>query len=151
MIFTSIEQAKHWLRGKALEEGAKCPVCNRYTKIYKRSITSSMAIFLIKFWNRHKNYHYHEVKNTKEYFHCGDYGKLAYWGLLKSKGNPGIASKSSGYWAITEKGERFARNRLEVPKYCYVYDNNVLSLKGDPVSITDCLTNKYSYEEIFTA
>lgn len=146
-----ISTAKDWLRKRALADGDHCPVCNRFTKIYKRKITSSMAIFLIKFWNKYRDHKFHSVTAFRKDFFCGDYGKLAYWGLTESDGSVGDVSKSSGRWRVTPSGELFARNRLEVPQFCYVYDNKVLGVDGDPVSITECLASRYNYEEIFTA
>ena len=147
----TIREAKTWLREKAAKDGAKCPVCNRFTKVYKRTITSSMAIFLIKFWNRHKDFEFHQVTKEKDYNFCGDYGKLAYWGLMKPRGDIGESSRYSGYWKITDIGLKFVKNELKLRKYCLVYDNRVIAMKGDEISIKSALTNKFNYEEIFSA
>ena len=147
----TVLEAKEWLREKALHDGASCPVCNRYTKVYKRSITSGMAIFLIKFWNRHKDFEFHQATAEKDYNFCGDYGKLAYWGLMIPRGDLGERARYSGYWKITDAGLKFVRNEIKVPKYAIVYDQKVIAMKGDAVSIKDCLSNKFNYEEIISA
>ena len=143
-----IEAAKAWLRQEALGKGALCPVCNRFTKIYKRQITSSMARFLITFWREHKDFDYHHV--GRDYRKCGDYGKLAYWGLLESRRDSSDRKKDSGFWCITPEGYNFIHETILLKKYAHVYGSHVLSFSGPSITITDALRTGYSYKELMS-
>ena len=81
----TVEAARKWLREQALHGGAFCPVCKRFTKVYRRTITASMAKFLVDFWNEHKDFNYHHV--GRNYRRCGDYAKLSYWNLIEARGD----------------------------------------------------------------
>lgn len=144
-LFT-VESAKTWLKERAVKEGGLCPVCNRFTKIYRRQITSSMARFLIEFWQEHEDFDYHHV--FKNYRKCGDYAKLSYWGLLEARGDRPDRKKTSGYWRLTRRGYDFIYGRVEVSKFARVYDSHVLGLDGPRVSIRDCLADRFDYDEL---
>ena len=47
-----------------------------------------------------------------------------------------------------ERGFQFAHNRLLVPKYAYVYNNEVVEFEGEDVNVIDCLGDKYSYHSL---
>ena len=144
-IFT-VESAKHWLRDKAERSGGICPVCNRFTKVYRRQITSSMARFLIEFWKEWQDFDYHHV--AKNYRRCGDYAKLHYWGLMEPRGDRPDAKKTSGYWRITPDGLDFIRGDFIVPRFARVYDGHVLGYDGQDFTISDALGEGFNYEEL---
>lgn len=54
----------------------------------------------------------------------------------------------AGYWRITGLGERFVLAAVRVPKYAHIYDGSCLRLSGDPVSIVDCLGDRFNYREL---
>ena len=144
-LFT-IESAKVWLRHRAASSGGHCPVCNRFTKIYRRQITSSMARFLIDFWHEHKDFEFHHV--GRNYRKCGDYAKLSYWGLIIARGDDGELAKASGYWRMSQRGYDFIHLKTTVSKYVRVYDGQVLGYEGDKITIKEAIHEKFDYGKL---
>lgn len=139
-------QVRKWLSINA-HDGADCPACGQYVKVYKRKITSTMARSLIEMYR----------EAGKEYAHLptvissqrADEGKLAYWGLLEEEKVRRPDGGRAGYWRVTDLGEAFIRSGLAVPKYAYVFNGKVLSLDNSVnVSIKDALGTKFDYAEL---
>lgn len=141
----NLEEAKDWLRERVYE-GARCPCCNQFAKVYKRRIYSSMALSLIKLYR----YQDDDFKHIKEIEQRGDFTKLVHWGLVheKTKEINDDDKKTSGYWRITEFGKQFVEKKVSVRTYIKLYDSLFLGFEGDEVYINDCLGKKFSYEEL---
>lgn len=160
MFFRSgptLTEAKETLLG-SLQAGTICPCCEQFAKLYKRQIHSSMAAALIAFYKLCHG-------NTDPYFHtlellktlpaalhqraCGDFAKLSIWGLIEEKqkeeDGPG---RTSGRWRLTEKGGDFVRGAARVPQYVYLYNDSIKGWSENNVSISDCLKNKFDYEQL---
>lgn len=146
MNLHTVEAAKAWLKEKALKRGGYCPVCNRWTKVYKRKITSSMARFLIDFWVEYQDFEFHHV--GRNYRKCGDYGKLAYWDLIESRGDVPDAKKHSGYWRLTNRGYNFIHRQIAIQQTVQVYDSQVLGFIGPYILIDKALADKFDYREL---
>ena len=157
----TLEQAKELLRSK-FHEGTECPCCSQYVKMYKRTITSSMAYALILI------YRYFETKPTEEYVHLtnylntlnipgavrntGDISKLRYWGLIEEKPEQREdGSKRAGYWKITEFGRQFVRGEVGVKSHVKIYNSKSLGLVGEPIDIYQALTTKFDYKTLMNA
>jgi hypothetical protein len=79
----------------------------------------------------------------------GDYGKLAYWGLVESMPvAPEIDKGSSGQWKITKKGVDFSAGNIKVPSHALIYNNTVMGFSTGLVDINKCLGKRFSYSEI---
>jgi hypothetical protein len=157
----SLQAAKAWLRLK-VNDGAKCPCCTQYAKVYKRSITSAMACVLIlifKFFDRddapewlHVPEHMGSVDmapKLRAAVQGGDWAKMTYWQCLEAKsGVRKDGSNRVGFWKITPVGREFVTRSLLLPKYARVYDDRCLGLTGDPISIMDALKDKFDYDEL---
>lgn len=141
------------------DKGAPCPLCKQFVKRYRRKLNSSMARALIAI------YHYHRANgpaafDVATYLRTphlklaqsqGDWAKLQYWGLIVQK--PGLRSDGSwrnGMWSITERGERFARGEIRVPKHIYMYNGDALASSHDDktTSIQEALGEKFNYAEL---
>ena len=149
-----IQEAKKWLRAH-LKEGARCPVCNQFAKMYERRLYSSMAAALIYLYCHfdHKNFiHKSELVKAKGLagtFGGGDFAKLAYWGLIEEQEFTGDEDKrTSGYWRITPQGIRFVQRKIKVKSHVKIYDSRFFGFSGEDVSIEDCLGKKFSYSEL---
>jgi hypothetical protein len=80
----------------------------------------------------------------------GDYGKLAYWGLVESMPVPVEQDKgSSGQWKITKKGLEFSAGHIKVPSHALIYNNTVMGFSEKLIDIHACLKKKkFSYIEL---
>lgn len=142
----SLAQVRNWLLSKA-DDGAECPVCKQYVKVYRRKITSSMAYALIEMYRA----------GGKDWVHLAsvltgaraDEAKLAYWGLIEEEKILRPDGGRAGYWRVTDLGELFLRGNLKLPKYARVYNKRVLGLDAtEQATIRDALGTKFDYSEL---
>ena len=139
----------HWR--KTIEDvGGYCPCCERWGKIYKRPLNSTMARSLMWLVNTpHRGDGWTHVPDVAPTWllRAPQLTSLSYWGLVVpfSKESKLL---SSGLWKPTNNGIRFAHNELRVPKYVFLYNNRVLETTGEDVSIVECLGDKYDYNAI---
>lgn len=148
-LFTSIEEAKTWIKNNS-DAGCICPCCNRLIKVYKRKLNSGMAQELIGLYLLS----YNDIE-TKFYHHTnfakvtgGELSKLAHWGLVSEKENNDNDKKTSGFWGITKKGILFVENKISVEKYIYLLDAELIGLSIENTTIIDSLGDKFNYNEL---
>lgn len=144
-----------WIREQAAGDGCKCFACGRWTKIYHRTITSSMARALILIHKYYFKYDHNVLKSMHiEGFlkRCrtssatrGDVAKLRFWGLIRKNEN------KSGHYYYTAEGARFVKNELMVPRYAVVYDNHFFGLEGESFMIVEAFKNYFDYEELMSS
>lgn len=139
------------------EQGeAICSCCGRMAKVYKRTITSSMAQSLIRL---HKM---SDCFDPKPYVHirnitlgdsrlAADFAKLRYWSLIteKEKDPEQTETRTSGLWQITPRGIAFVRGEIPVSRYAVVYEGRCLGFEGETAwKIRDALGERFNYEEL---
>lgn len=130
-----------------VDEGAECPCCRQFAKVYKRKIHSRMARDLIQFYRAHWGGWGHSTETLGAT--APDFVKLAYWGLVEAMpGEREDGSSRVGLWRVTPKGVNFLFARITVPKYARIYDGRCLGFTGDPVMIGDALGKKFRYDEL---
>lgn len=151
---TTIAEAKEYLREHA-KKGVDCPVCNQRVQIYERLIYSSLALSLIRlYWLTREN-------PNKPYFHisdftidgktiAGDFSKFRYWGLAveKEKDASDTTRRTSGYWAITEKGKDFLLGKISVPKRAVIYNSRCLGFSEEKATIQEALGKDFNYQDL---
>ena len=136
---------------KDLREGhiSDCPCCGRHAQMYRRKFHSSMALQLIRLYR---------LGNVKEYVHAsklilpnctgiGDFSKAKYWGLIhpKDKADEG---KANGYWLLTWEGEKFVTGKISIPKEVRVFDDHVVEVSAETITISDALGAKFDYQAL---
>jgi len=154
----TLAQARERFFNNARGDGMKCPCCERYGKVYKRTITSSMAAVLIIM---HRNQHlgfYHIptlINATTEAAVAaairGDFAKLRYWGLIVEEVvTRGEDKKNTGRWMITQQGIDFVEARIDVQASIYLYNGKVVKglQDGTTMNIYAALRNKFSYQQL---
>ncbi len=147
----TIEEGKNFLR-ENYDKGCTCPCCGQNVKAYRRSVYSSVARDLIHLYGlqskEDRYYHISEIRLTTS--GGGDLAKLASWNLVEEMSkDPAITrQRTSGYWKITPFGKRFVESNAKVRKYAVYYNNTFLRFEGDLVSIKECLSDKFNYEEL---
>jgi hypothetical protein len=145
----TLEEAKQWLRER-VEEGAHCPCCGQFAKVYRRRLNSGMARSLITMYRRGGHDWMHipttiPAKSREE-------GKLAYWQLVEESDEPRDDGGRAGWWRVTDKGTAFIYRHIRVPKYALVYDATLLGLDGsETVNIQDCLGDRFDLSELMGA
>lgn len=132
-------------------DGAHCPCCHRWGKVYRRGLNASMARALM--WLVHQEARsdgwIHVPSGAPPWLlRSQQLPTLRLWDLVEGFSTGGSQLQSSGLWKPTQLGVAFANNRATVQKYVYVYNNAVRDTEGDQIFIGDALGSKYNYEEI---
>jgi len=152
----SLEEAKVWLRHKALKDGARCPCCNQWTQVYKYSFHKGMGKALAYICSAYEfgrvpedgYFHVeHYLKELKVKFH-GYHSKLKFWDMLEARINTANNKKWSGYWKVNQCAFDFLAGRIEVPKYAYLFNNTCLKHSDETVSIHDVMKSPFDYSEM---
>lgn len=63
------------------------------------------------------------------------FAKLRLWGVIEKIESPKDVKGRGGYWSITDKGWRFVRGEIQVPKYVIEYRGEVLEESEKMISI----------------
>lgn len=139
----TLTEAKELLQSQ-ISNGAICPCCGRYTKIYRRKINSGMAKFLKALYNlnqiNQKSYSASYVLKTMvSPANSLDYGVLVHFGLIKKV--------CANQYEITQLGKEFVEGKSPAPKYVYV-QNNVLVDKSGKCYFKDAQKEKFTKENI---
>lgn len=118
-----------------LEDGI-CPHCHQTVKTYSRSIYKGMWRALRLIGDSAHGADAHTIMTTT---YCGDYAKLAYWGL--------VYQDTAKVWHITDKGRQLLNGELSIPKYAYVYNGNVVGFSAETVTAAEC-RKKFDLAEV---
>ena len=155
---TTLTQARAELR-ENMEKGMDCPCCTQYVKLYKRSMTASMACALIYVYRYFERHGYGEPLHVGQYLNAldlpgpvrstGDFAKLRFWGLVEYvEGTREDGSNRNGYFYLTQEGKAFVEGRLHVPRRVYIFNNKCYGKDTDTITIQDALKNKFNYTEL---
>lgn len=146
---TTLEEAREWLRSQ-VDQGARCPCCNQFAKVYRRRINAGMAHSLIDMY----------LIGGRRWLHVPtaigarsrEEGKLAYWHLVEESTEPRGDGGRAGWWRVTDLGESFVLGEVRVAKYARIYDGRCLGLDStETVSIRDALGARFNYDELMGA
>jgi len=149
---TPLSEAKSFVESHK-NEGVRCPCCAQYAKRYRRKITSAMAYGLLLI---HKNSQ-GEWLHIEEFFKNqsdipssirGDISKLRHWGLLEKNYAKSEDGNSNGLYRITSKGRAFVKGEITVPRYCYIFNDEVNGFSEEKATIQSALTDKFNYSEL---
>lgn len=139
------------------EKGIECPCCGQLAKVYRRKLNSAMAYVLVVLMRRavthpqEKWVHVPSLLNGHgSAARGGDWAKLWWWGLLQPRpGRRRDGSRRTGYWRLTTDGVDFASERIEVPRYVYIYNGEALDRDDDSwIDIHDALGERFNYDEL---
>jgi hypothetical protein len=147
---------RKWISKQVFKKGKQvaCPCCEQTVKSYRRKISGSTARALIIISkNIEGEFHLEDtLKNLNLLAECrSDFPKLRYWGLIAQlQGKREDGSSRNGHYRITEAGKMFIRNKHSIQKYMHIYNNEPFKASGEHMYITDCLGEKFSYEELIS-
>lgn len=127
-----------------------CPTCGRFSKIYSRSINSSMAEVLVKLYLAGGALDYLHISEFMNNSSVGrDFGIARYWGLVERETNTdSTAKRTTGKWKLLEKGVLFVTDMITVEKYVSIFDDTVYGRSQEQVRIGDCFKNKFDYQKL---
>ena len=143
----SLGEARRWLRARR-DDGAHCPLCRQFVKVYRRQITSTSARSLIRL--------YHARTPQGSFTHWGDLigrqyadeAKLVHWGLVEEENVVREDGGRAGYWRITPAGVDWVEERSSVPRYALIYDSRFLGFEGGPWTVRDALGKRFDLQEL---
>lgn len=142
----TVAEAQRMLTEK-LADGAECPVCHQFAKLYAFSVNAAIARALIMMY-RTNGMGWVDVPSLG--LPGGHFAKLRFWGLIekpddaaRADGNPRV-----GIWRVTEAGRAWIMEETTIPKYANIYNNHCYGVGGEPVSIRQALGKKFSYPEL---
>jgi hypothetical protein len=156
----TLEQARAVYRER-VGDGTRCFCCSRYGKIYKRSITSAIALALIALYHHNRknpNIWVHAQTYLAEFYkeqpalsarvRGGDYAKTRFIGLLEAReGN--VKRPTSGYWRITEQGMKFVLGEIKVPGHIVLLHGKSIEWPYDKmIDIREALRTPFDYERL---
>ena len=146
-----LSEAKAFLRAN-WDKGTKCPCCGQYVKLYARSINNGLAHFLCQLYklNKHEDFvHINDIVEPLHYMSTSHYGTLKYWGLIEQQPNVDDSTKKhTGYWRLTDLGNKFVERQVSVPKYAYTYNSKLVEFSEENVYIFSCFKEKFDYEKL---
>ena len=146
----SIDQAKKYLR-ENWHKGCECPACGQLVKLYKRNLSATPARGLIELYKLDQikpGYHHIREIESQERSHGGDFGKMVYWGLIVQLENNDTKKRTSGMWAITDKGKRFVRGLIAVPQKVLIFNAKYFGYDGPNITIEMALGKHFDYAEL---
>lgn len=143
----TLAQAKEILR-QGWARGVACPCCTQRVQLYRRTINAGMAVSLIKMY-RAAGRDWQHVPTTVGRMSAEE-GKLRYWGLVAERLESREDGGRAGWWQVTERGEAFVLDRLAVPRYALVFNQQCFGMdssKGE-IGILDALRGKFDYRAL---
>lgn len=156
---STVEEVRDYLFSN-YEKGVRCPCCRQNVKQYKRRFNSGMAVSLIYIIRLTKsgilddndgwmNIQVEFAKHYNQNANRMDYSQLKRWGLIEQKLNfTDPTKKESGFWRITQKGINVANRRGAIPKYVYLYNDEIEGFSDETVVITEALKAPFDYSEL---
>lgn len=124
-----------------LDDGARCPCCEKFAKRYRRSFNQNMASALL--WlivaQEEAEGDFVDVPGTapRWLLRSNQLSTLRWWGLV-SRAKKGDDEKGySGLWRPSLKGIRFATGEISIPGKAITYDGEIEGFEGDYVHVDD--------------
>lgn len=142
-----MERDQFFTKLRNTKAGINCPCCGRYAKVYKRPIDATTATLLIEAYRRFdlNTFHINELVHEKK--PATGFSVLRYWGLVEFSKNPDPFDKhTTGFWKVTERGKRWVKQEVKIPKYRLLFDNTVLGTEGPHIGLFE--VPKFNKEEL---
>ncbi len=154
----TLAYAQQWLAAR-MDDGATCPCCTQFAKVYARTITSTMAYALV-LMHRHEGPEWFHVPSylsrvarlAASTARGGDWAKLVHWGLIEEAPERREDNcPHTGYYRGTDMGRRFVSGQLSVPRWAVLFDGRLLYLDdGRRTTIEQALGKRFNYAELMS-
>lgn len=133
---------------KSIEgEGAFCPCCGKWGKVYKIKLSQHLALCLRWIAINGDEDGWVDVQNKapRWMLKSKTYPLLEHWGLIDSQ------SKRSGVWRATLKGQDFINGANAMPSAVHIYDNKVWGFESEEVSFRGCFGKHFDFDEMMSS
>lgn len=132
---------------KAIEgEGAHCPCCGKWGKVYKIKLSQHLALCLRWIAVHGDEDGWVDVQNKapRWILKSKTYPLLEHWALIES------AQKRSGIWRATLRGQDFVGGLTQLPAAVHIYDNKVWGFESEETSFRGCFGKHFDYDEMMS-
>lgn len=152
--YTTIEEARDWLqRAASTSEGAVCPCCDRFDKVYKRKINKAsvgdlLALYRLSMQKGLRLWHY--SKFMPGTIRHGDFAKFRHLDMIERGDPEDTKKKTSGCYRITAVGMRFCRGEIAIPERIVLYHDQLLGMEGERRKVTDLFPD-FNYRDLMQA
>lgn len=121
--------------------------------MYDYKLYASSAFALARLFRLGDGYHHVKqfAEATDHTPRAPHFAELRFWELVTpATDNPDPKKKSSGYWAITDKGKQFVKGQITVPSRILVFNNKFrgFSAKSVDTNFRQAFGNEFNYEEV---
>jgi hypothetical protein len=127
-------------------DGAFCPCCGKWGKVYKQKLNEHLALCLRWIYVHGGTDGWVNVQNTapRWMLKSKTYPLLSHWQLIESQGS------RSGIWRATAKGRMFADGLESVSSAVYIYDNGIWGFADEEVSFRGCFGKHFDFDELMS-
>lgn len=136
-LSSSVLDARRWLKS-VYRKGADCPCCGQRVQLYRRSLNRAMVRALTDIYRAAGR---DWVRIADIVGKRADEAKLVHWGLLEEQYGRREDGGRKGTWRVTEKGERFLRGEISVPRYVLLYNSKFRDFEGPDITVTKVLSD----------
>lgn len=129
-------------------KGVHCPVCDKWCKANTYKPMWAQMVGLINLYNLDlREPGPHHIRKLGPPDTWSALQKLKHAGLIVADYNDDPKKRTSGSWAITEKGKAFVRGEISIPSGYIVYNDELLGIEEGHITIHDAIKGKFDYEE----
>ncbi len=153
----TLEEARAFVRANQ-RSGTKCPCCDQYVKLYRRTLNGTMlyALSIIyryggSDWLHVPSFLSREATGQMAVaVRGGDWAKLKYWRFIEEKDIiRDDGSNRSGYWRITDDGVAFLREEFTTPSAVFIYNDKLVGFDEQKfVSAGDIKHKHFNFREL---
>jgi hypothetical protein len=139
----TLTEAKEWLRARVVK-GERCPCCDQFARVYRRTINRSMAktlVALCRVGGTHTFVHQRAVERAAARYYdlvgldTHEISQLSWWVLVEEELISRPDGGRAGWWRATPLGMAWASGKTVVPRYAHLYNGKVLRVDGLPLRI----------------
>jgi hypothetical protein len=145
----SLNDAKDLWADAIYSEGAHCPCCKRWGKVYTRRLNRAMCEALSWLGAQELRDGWIDVPNRapKWLLRTNQLASLRWWDLVvRRHGSDDPKKKHTGEWKVTNKGREFLVG-FKVPESVSTYDGDVVRVASELISF-DEVHNSFDYSEV---
>jgi len=119
-----------------------CEYCDQKIMVYRRGLRKGLILGLIQLWKVGPS----KIADLDLTFGItADLPKLRFWGLIHRYGEE---KRSNVIWQITEKGKDFLTGLIEIPKYAFIYNNQLQKFSEEKIKLIDVHHEKINFETV---
>lgn len=151
----SLDSARKDWKATISGKGGHCPCCGKWGKVYKHRITEAMAKSLLWMASTHGTEWIDMPRQApRDIVQTYTFATLHWWGLIEQHpkiiGEDGDLQekKFTGYWRVTQTGLQYAKGLVAVPKWIYLYDNQLMDMSDETALIRDAFGKTFNYGEV---